>query len=326
MLNQQKKLTILVTGGCGFIGSDFIRQFVTKYPQHTWVNIDALTYAGKLENLPNIDSNENYKFIHGNICDHDLIDQLFTKYAFDIVINFAAESHVDNSISNPSIFLETNVLGTQVLLEASRKYGIKRFHQISTDEVYGDLPLDQPELLFTEDTPLNPSSPYSSSKASADLICMAYHRTFGLPITISRCSNNYGEYQDNEKFIPTIIRKLKAGDKIPVYGTGENVRDWIYVGEHNLGVEAILNNGQAGQVYNLGSNNEYSNIELVKLILKLMNKDESYISYVEDRKGHDLRYAIDFTQTFERIGWKSNYDSTNFDSKLAEVINWYLNN
>lgn len=326
MLKSKETKTILVTGGCGFIGSDFLRQFVVKYPQHTWVNIDALTYAGKLKNVEDISDNSNYQFIHGNICDRELILSLFTKYNFDIVINFAAESHVDNSITNPEIFIETNIIGTQVLLDAAREFGVKRYHQISTDEVYGDLPLDRPDLLFTEQTPLNPSSPYSASKAASDMLCMAYYRTYQMPITISRCSNNYGEFQDQEKFIPTIINKLLNNQQIPVYGTGANIRDWIYVGEHNLGIESIINKGKSGQVYNLGSNNEYANIELVKIILEVMNKDESYISYVEDRKGHDKRYAIDFEQTYKRIGWKSKYDRTNFKEKLAVVVEWYIKN
>lgn len=324
MLNTENTLTILVTGGCGFIGSDFLRQFVIKYPQHKWVNLDALTYAGKLENVSTVSNRHNYSFVQGNICNKNLIEELFTKYNFDIVINFAAESHVDNSITNPSVFIETNVIGTQVLLDAARKFGVKRYHQISTDEVYGDLPINQPELLFTEETPLNPSSPYSASKASADMLCLAYYRTYNMPITISRCSNNYGEFQDKEKFIPTIIRNLSTNQNIPVYGTGLNVRDWIYVGEHNIGIEYIINKGEIGQVYNLGSNNEYANIDLVKLIINIMNKDESYISYVEDRKGHDKRYAIDFKYTYDRIGWKSKYDKTNFEAKLKDVITWYI--
>ncbi len=326
MLNTTEQLNILVTGGCGFIGSDFLRQFVKKYPQHRWINLDALTYAGKLSNIEDISEESNYVFIHGNICDQKLISKLFLEYNIDIVVNFAAESHVDNSISNPNIFLETNIIGTQTLLEAAKQYGVKKFHQVSTDEVYGDLPLDKPEMLFTETTALNPSSPYSASKASADMMCLAYHRTFDLPITISRCSNNYGEYQDQEKFIPTIIRKILTNQDIPVYGTGENVRDWIYVGEHNTGVEAIINKGINGQVYNLGSNNEYSNIDLVKLILNIMDKDDELISYVADRKGHDERYAIDWTYSYAQLGWKSNYDSSNFEDKLAEVIDWYVKN
>lgn len=324
MLDTNNKLTILVTGGCGFIGSEFLRTNVKKYPQHLFLNLDALTYAGDLKKVESISKQENYTFIHGNICDSSLINEIFSKYSIDIVVNFAAESHVDNSIENPNIFIETNVVGTQVLLEAARKFNVSRYHQISTDEVYGDLPLDKPELLFTEQTPISPSSPYSASKASADLLCMAYHRTYNMPITISRCSNNYGEYQDNEKFIPTIIRKLENGEKVPVYGTGQNVRDWIYVGDHNLGVITILNKGIAGQIYNLGSSNEYSNINLVKLAIKLMDKSENSIIYVEDRKGHDQRYAIDYTHTYNRIGWKSNYNSENFNDKFAEVIKWYI--
>lgn len=314
---------MLVTGGCGFIGSDFLRQFVVKYPDTTFVNIDALTYAGSIDKVASIADAKNYVFVHGNICDKTLVNSLFEEYKFDTVVNFAAESHVDNSIANSEIFLETNIMGTHTLLEACRVYGIERFHQIGTDEVYGDLPLDQPELLFTEETPITPSSPYSMSKAAADMLVQAYSRTHKIPCTISRCSNNYGEFQDSEKLIPTIIRKLKAGEKIPVYGTGENVRDWIYVGEHNTGVEAILLKGRVGEVYNLGSCNEWSNIDLVKLILKLTGNSEDSITYVEDRKGHDERYAIDFRKTFNEIGWKSKYDRSNFEEQLKYVISQY---
>lgn len=326
MLNTNKSLNILVTGGCGFIGSDFLRQFVIKYSNHTWVNIDALTYAGDVKKVEVIEKEPNYVFVHGDICDEKLVNSLFEEYNFNLVINFAAESHVDNSIKNSKVFLDTNIMGTHTLLEACRIYGIERFHQISTDEVYGDLPLDQPELLFTEDTPINPSSPYSVSKAAADMLVMGYYRTHKIPVTISRCSNNYGEFQDQEKLIPTIIRNIKNDTPIPVYGEGLNVRDWIYVGEHNLGVESILLKGKIGEVYNLGSRNEWSNIELVKLILKLSNKTEDLITFVEDRKGHDERYAIDFSKCNEELGWKAEYDSDNFESKLSEVIKFYLTN
>lgn len=322
MLNN-KELKILVTGGCGFIGSDFLRQFVIKYPQHTWINLDALTYAANLDSVAQLKNKSNYIFIHGNICDQKLVNELFEKYKFDIVVNFAAESHVDNSIEDPTIFINTNINGTVNLLNAAKNHGTKRFHQISTDEVYGDLPLDKPDLLFTEETPINPSSPYSSSKAAADIICSAYCRTFGMPITISRCSNNYGEFQHNEKLIPTIIRKIVNNEVIPVYGNGQNIRDWIYVGEHNLGIEAILQKGKAGHVYNLGSNNEWSNIELVELIIDKLNSSKELIEFVEDRKGHDKRYAIDFKKSYEELGWKSKFDKTNFEEKLTEVIKFY---
>lgn len=315
--------TILVTGGCGFIGSDFLRQFVVKYPETTFVNLDALTYAGNLDKVKDIENYPNYIFVHGNICDRDLVNSLFEKYHFDKVVHFAAESHVDNSIKNSQIFIETNVMGTQVLLEACRIYGIERFHYVSTDEVYGDLPIDRPDLLFTEETPLRPSSPYSASKAAGDMLTQAYGRTHKIPYSISRCSNNYGEYQDPEKLIPTIVRKIRANEKIPVYGDGKNIRDWIYVSEHNTGVEAILLKGENGGIYNLGSNNEWANIDLVKLIIKLMDADESLIEFVEDRKGHDDRYAIDFKHTYETIGWKSRYDRSNFEEKLKEVIEFY---
>lgn len=326
MLNTNDKLAILVTGGCGFIGSDFLRQFVIKYPNHHFVNLDAMTYAADPKNVKLIESNANYSFVKGSICDKELVDNLFEQYHFDIIVNFAAESHVDNSIKNPQIFLDTNVLGTFTLLEACRKYSIKRYHQISTDEVYGDLPIDRPDLLFTEDTPLNPSSPYSVSKASADMLVHSYHRTFNINTTISRCSNNYGEFQNGEKLIPTVIKKVKFDQQIPVYGKGENIRDWIYVGEHNLGVEAILNKGVAGEVYNLGSQNEWTNLDLIKLILKLSNKPESLISFVEDRLGHDERYAIDFQKCHDKLGWVSRYDRKNFESKLADVIKFYMDN
>lgn len=315
--------SILVTGGCGFIGSDFLRQMVKKYPETLFVNLDALTYAGDPKKVEAIADCKNYVFVHGNICDRDLVNSLFEKYNFDKVVHFAAESHVDNSIKNSQIFLETNVMGTQVLLEACRIYGINRFHYVSTDEVYGDLPIDRPDLLFSEDTALNPSSPYSVSKASGDMLTQAYGRTHKVPYSISRCSNNYGEFQDQEKLIPTVVRKIRAGEKIPVYGDGKNVRDWIYVSEHNTGVEEILLKGENGGIYNLGSNNEWSNIDLVKLIIKLMGASEDCIEFVEDRKGHDERYAIDFHNTYEKIGWKSRYDRSNFEEKLKEVIEFY---
>ncbi len=314
---------ILVTGGCGFIGSDFLRQMVVKYPQTLFVNLDALTYAGSVDKVSSISDCENYVFVKGDICDQPLVESLFKQYHFDKVVHFAAESHVDNSIKDSQIFLKTNIMGTWVLLEACRKFGIDRFHYVSTDEVYGDLPLDRPDLLFTEDSPLKPSSPYSVSKAAGDMLTQAYGRTHNVPFTISRCSNNYGEFQDQEKLIPTIVRKLRAGEKIPVYGDGLNVRDWIYVSEHNTGLEAILIKGKNGGIYNLGSNNEWSNIDLVKLIIKLMDAPADSYEFVEDRKGHDTRYAIDFHHTYEELGWKSRYDRSNFEEKLKEVIEFY---
>ena len=253
----------------------------------------------------------------------DFINKLFSDEKFDVVINFAAESHVDNSIKNPEIFLTTNIIGTEVLMDASLKYNVKRYHQISTDEVYGDLPLDRPDLLFTENTPLHTSSPYSTSKASADLLVMAYHRTYGLPVTISRCSNNYGPYQFPEKLIPVVISKALNNEKVPVYGTGENVRDWIHVHDHNIGVDLIVREGKVGEVYNLGGHAERHNIDIVKTILKQMGKSEDLITFVEDRKGHDLRYAIDSSKVEKELGWERTYT---FEDGIKETIDWYLNN
>jgi len=313
----------LITGGAGFIGSNYLHNIVDKYPNDEFVCLDALTYAGNYENIKSLEGKKNYKFIHGDIRDRILVDSLFEKEKFDYVINFAAESHVDNSIKNPTLFLDTNILGTASLLDASRKYGIKRFHQISTDEVYGDLPLDRPDLLFTEETPLHTSSPYSTSKASADLLVMAYHRTYGLPVTISRCSNNYGAYQFPEKLIPKTIARALNDEPIPVYGTGSNVRDWINVYDHNIGVDMIVREGKDGEVYNLGGHSERTNLDVVKTILDIMHKPESLITFVEDRKGHDLRYAIDSTKTERELGWDRTY---NFEKGLEETVNWYLNN
>ena len=316
-------MKFLVTGGAGFIGSNFMHYEVEKYPDDSFVCLDALTYAGNYNNIKDLESRDNFKFICGDITDRDFIYKLFEEEKFDVVINFAAESHVDNSIKNPTIFLTTNIIGTSVLMDASIKYGIKRFHQISTDEVYGDLPLDRPDLLFTEDTPLHTSSPYSSSKASADLLVMAYHRTYGLPVTISRCSNNYGPYQFPEKLIPVVISKALKGDKIPVYGTGSNVRDWIHVKDHNIGVDLIVRNGKDGEVYNLGGHSERTNLEVVKTILKQLGKSDDLIEFVADRKGHDLRYAIDSAKAEEKLGWNLSY---NFDDGIKETVQWYLDN
>ena len=316
-------MKFLVTGGAGFIGCNFIKYEVEKYPDDYFVVLDALTYAGNYNNIKDLEGKENYKFVKGDITDRDFIYKLFEDEKFDVVINFAAESHVDNSIKNPGIFLSTNVIGTGVLLDACRIYGIKRYHQISTDEVYGDLPLDRPDLLFTEKTPLHSSSPYSSSKAGADLLVMAYSRTFNLPVTISRCSNNYGPYQFPEKLIPVVISKALNNEPIPVYGVGANVRDWIHVHDHNVGVDMIVRNGKVGEVYNLGGRSERSNLSVVKTILKQLGKDESLISFVEDRKGHDLRYAIDCTKSEQELGWTRTY---NFEDGIKETVDWYLNN
>ena len=316
-------MKFLVTGGAGFIGSNYMHYVVNKYPEDYFVCLDALTYAGNYNNIKDLEGRDNYKFVHGDITDREFIDKLFSEENFDVVINFAAESHVDNSIKNPGIFLTTNIIGTQVLMDASLKYNVKRYHQVSTDEVYGDLPLDRPDLLFTEDTPIHTSSPYSSSKAGADLLVGAYHRTFGLPTTISRCSNNYGPYQFPENLIPVVISKALKNEKIPVYGNGSNVRDWIHVIDHNIGVDLIVRNGKVGEVYNLGGHSERSNLDVVKTILKQMGKSEDLITFVEDRKGHDLRYAIDSTKSEKELGWDRTYT---FEKGIKETVDWYLNN
>jgi len=316
-------MKVLVTGGAGFIGSNYLHYVVNKYKEDEYICLDALTYAGNYENLKPIEKETNFNFVKGDITDKELVDQLFEKERFDAVINFAAESHVDNSIKNPSIFLTTNIIGTQVLMDACRKYNVKRYHQVSTDEVYGDLPLDRKDLLFKEESPIHTSSPYSASKASADLLVLAYIRTFGFPATISRCSNNYGPYQFPEKLIPVVISKALHNEKVPVYGKGENVRDWIHVHDHNVGVDMILRNGKVGQVYNLGGHSEKTNLEVVKTILKQLGKDESLIEYVTDRPGHDLRYAIDSSKIEQELGWDRTYT---FEEGIKETIDWYVSN
>ncbi len=313
----------LITGGAGFIGSNFMHYMTETYPEDMFVCIDALTYAGNYNNIKELEGRNNFKFVHGDITDRELIDNLFNEEHFDYVINFAAESHVDNSIKNPGIFLTTNILGTQVLMDACRKYGIKRYHQVSTDEVYGDLPLDRPDLLFSESNPIKTSSPYSASKASADLLVLAYARTFGLPVTISRCSNNYGPYQFPEKLIPVVISKALNNEPIPVYGKGENVRDWIHVHDHNVGVDLIVKHGRNGEVYNLGGHSERTNLEVVKTILKQLGKSEDLITFVTDRPGHDLRYAIDSTKSEKELGWNRTYT---FEEGIKETVDWYVNN
>ena len=313
----------LVTGGAGFIGGNFLHIMVNKYPNDQYVCIDALTYAGNMETLEPIMNKPNFKFVHENICNREAVYKLFEEEKFDYVINFAAESHVDRSIENPELFLKTNIMGTQVLMDACRKYGIKRYHQVSTDEVYGDLPLDRPDLFFHEDTPIHTSSPYSDSKASADLLVLAYHRTFKLPVTISRCSNNYGPYHFPEKLIPLMIQKALRDEPLPVYGKGENVRDWLYVGDHCTAIDLIVRNGKDGEIYNIGGQNERTNLEVVKTILKALGKPESLISYVKDRPGHDLRYAMDPTKIENELGWKPEF---NFDTGIQETIKWNLNN
>lgn len=289
-------MTIFVTGGAGFIGSNFIFHILKKYPDYRVVCLDKLTYAGNLSTLASVEGNKNFRFVKIDICDRQAVFNLFKEEKPHTVVNFAAESHVDRSIADPEIFLKTNILGTATLMDACREYGIKRFHQVSTDEVYGDLPLDRPDLFFTEKTPIHTSSPYSSSKAAADLLVLAYYRTYGLPVTVSRCSNNYGPYHFPEKLIPLMIANALNDKPLPVYGTGENVRDWLYVEDHCKAIDLIIHKGKAGEVYNVGGHNEMRNIDIVKFICKELGKPESLITYVSDRKGHDLRYAIDPTK------------------------------
>ena len=315
-------MKILITGGAGFIGANFIYYELEHHPEDQIVCLDNLTYAGNLETLKEALENPNFRFVKGDIADRPFVFSLFEKEKFDIVVNFAAESHVDRSIESPEIFVKTNVLGTTTLLDASREYGVKRYHQVSTDEVYGDLPLDRKDLMFTEETPLHTSSPYSSAKAAADLCVLAYYRTYNLPVTISRCSNNYGPYHFPEKLIPLIISRALNDETIPVYGTGENVRDWLYVEDHCSAIDLIIRNGRVGEVYNIGGHNERTNLEVVKTILKALSKPESLIRYVTDRKGHDLRYAIDPTKIETELGWQPKY---NFDTGIAVTIDWYLN-
>lgn len=316
-------MKIVVTGGAGFIGSNFIFYMLKKHPDYKIICVDKLTYAGNLSTLEPVIKEENFKFYKMDICDREAIYKLFEDEKPDIIVNFAAESHVDRSIENPEVFLDTNIIGTAVLMDACNKYGIKRFHQVSTDEVYGDLPLDRPDLLFTEQTPIQTSSPYSSSKASADLLVQAYHRTYGLPITISRCSNNYGPYQFPEKLIPLMIANCLADKALPVYGEGLNVRDWLYVDDHCSAIDKIIHDGKNGEVYNVGGHNEMKNIDIVKLICKDLGKDESLITYVSDRKGHDLRYAIDPTKIHDDLGW---LPETKFEDGIKKTIKWYLDN
>ena len=316
-------MKMLVTGGAGFIGANFVFYILKEHPDYKVVCLDALTYAGNLETLEPAMNNPNFRFVKGDVADRDTVFQLFKEEQFDTVVNFAAESHVDRSIEDPGVFLRTNILGTQVLMDASREFGVKRFHQVGTDEVYGDLPLDRPDLFFTEDMPITASSPYSASKASADLLVMAYHRTYGLPVTISRCSNNYGPYQFPEKLIPLMIANALADKDLPVYGTGENVRDWLYVEDHCRAIDMILEKGKVGEVYNIGGHNEKSNLEVVKIILREVGKPESLITFVGDRKGHDLRYAIDPAKIHGELGW---LPTTKFDDGIKQTIQWYLEN
>ena len=316
-------MKITVTGGAGFIGGNFVHYMLKKYPNYKIICIDCLTYAGNMETLDAAFKNPNFRFCKVDITDRESVFKVFEEEHPDMVVNFAAESHVDRSIENPDIFLKTNILGTQVMMDACRKYGIRRYHQVSTDEVYGDLPLDRPDLFFTEETPIHTSSPYSASKAGADLLVQAYHRTFGLPITISRCSNNYGPYHFPEKLIPLIITNALNDKPLPVYGKGENVRDWLYVEDHCRAIDLIIHNGTVGEIYNIGGHNEMKNIDIVKIICRELNKPETLITFVTDRKGHDMRYAIDPTKIHNELGW---LPETKFEDGIQKTIRWYLDN
>lgn len=315
--------TVLITGGAGFIGSNFVYHMLKEHPDDKIVCVDCLTYAGNMSTLAEAMKNERFVFYKTNICDRAGIYKIFETEHPDIVVNFAAESHVDSSIETPEIFLQTNILGTQVMMDACRKYGIGRYHQVSTDEVYGDLPLDRPDLFFTENTPIRTSSPYSASKASADLLVQAYHRTFGLPVTISRCSNNYGPYHFPEKLIPLTIANCLNDKPLPVYGEGLNVRDWLYVEDHCRAIDLIIHRGREGEVYNVGGHNEMRNIDIVKLICDYLGKPYSLIKHVSDRKGHDMRYAIDPTKIHDELGW---LPETKFADGIKKTIDWYLDN
>ena len=316
-------MTIIVTGGAGFIGSNFIFHMLKAHPEDRIVCLDKLTYAGNLSTLDPLRQNPNFRFVRADICDREAVFRLFEEEHPDIVVNFAAESHVDRSIENPGVFLQTNIMGTANLMDACRKHGVHRYHQVSTDEVYGDLPLDRPDLFFTEETPIHTSSPYSSSKAGADLLVMAYHRTYGLPVTISRCSNNYGPYHFPEKLIPLMITNALADKPLPVYGDGLNVRDWLYVEDHCKAIDLIIHKGRVGEVYNVGGHNERRNIDIVRLICHTLKKPESLITYVGDRKGHDRRYGIDPTKIHTELGW---LPETSFEDGIQKTIRWYLDN
>ena len=342
-------MNIIVTGGAGFIGSNFVFHMLKKYPDYRIICLDKLTYAGNLSTLAPVMDNPNFRFVKADICDREAVNKLFEEEHPDIVVKFAAESHVDRSIEDPGIFLQTNIIGTSVLMDACRKYGIQRYHQVSTDEVYGDLPLDRPDLFFTEETPIHTSSPYSSSKAAADLLVLAYHRTYGLPVTISRCSNNYGPYQFPEKLIPLVINNILEGKRLPVYGKGENIRDWLYVEDHCKAIDMVINQGAEGSIYNVGGHNERQNIQIVKIIIRtihdIMEKEpqfrtllkkqerdangeisidwinEDLITFVKDRLGHDQRYGIDPTKIKEDLGW---YPETTFEVGIVKTIRWNL--
>lgn len=314
-------MKLIVTGGAGFIGGNFVHYMLQEHPGDQIICLDKLTYAGNLSTLADVMDHPNFQFVKMDICDRDSVYGLFEKEKPDVVINFAAESHVDRSIENPEIFLQTNIIGTSVLMDACRKYSIQRYHQVSTDEVYGDLPLDRPDLFFTEETPIHTSSPYSSSKAGADLLVMAYYRTYGLPVTISRCSNNYGPYHFPEKLIPLMIINALHDRPLPIYGDGLNVRDWLYVEDHCRAIDLIIRKGKVGEVYNVGGHNEMRNIDIVKLICQELGKPESLITHVTDRKGHDRRYAIDPEKIHRELGW---LPETKFADGIKKTIQWYL--
>lgn len=316
-------MKIIVTGGAGFIGGNFIHYMINKYKDYKIICLDALTYAGNMETLEPVKNNPNFKFYKADIADRTAVYEIFENEKPDVIVNFAAESHVDRSIDNPGIFLQTNITGTGVLMDACRTYGITRYHQVSTDEVYGDLPLDRPDLFFTENTPLHTSSPYSASKAAADLLVQAYYRTYKLPVTISRCSNNYGPYHFPEKLIPLMIANALADKELPVYGKGENVRDWLYVEDHCSAIDLIIHKGRVGEVYNIGGHNEKTNLEVVKIILKELGKSEDLIKFVTDRPGHDMRYAIDPSKIHNELGW---LPATKFEDGIKKTIKWYLDN
>ena len=316
-------MTILVTGGAGFIGTNFVYYQLQHHPEDRVVCLDALTYAGNLENLTEALKNPRFRFVKGDIADREAVNALFEEEKPDIVVNFAAESHVDRSITQPELFLRTNIMGTQVLMDACRKYGVQRYHQVSTDEVYGDLPLARPDLFFTEDTPIHTSSPYSASKASADLLVLAYFRTFHLPVSITRCSNNYGPYHFPEKLIPLMITRALNNQSLPVYGKGETVRDWLYVEDHCAAIDLVMRKGREGEVYNVGGHNERTNLDVVKTVLRELGKPESLITFVTDRPGHDRRYAIDPSKIHAELGW---LPRTKFDDGIHQTVQWYLDN
>lgn len=316
-------MTVFVTGGAGFIGGNFIHYYLTKHPNDRVICIDKLTYAGNISTLASVMDDPNFRFCKLDICDRDGVFGLFEEEKPDVVINFAAESHVDRSIEDPGVFLQTNIIGTSVMMDACRTFGNVRYHQVSTDEVYGDLPLDRPDLFFTEETPIHTSSPYSSSKAGADLLVQAYYRTYGLPITISRCSNNYGPFHFPEKLIPLMIVNCLNDKPLPVYGQGLNIRDWLYVEDHCKAIDLIIRGGHIGEIYNVGGHNEMRNIDIVKLIINELGKSEDLITHVSDRKGHDLRYAIDPTKISTELGWMP---ETKFQDGIKKTITWYLDN